>query len=377
MKKREIKKIVKSVIAGRMKSSPLSGFVGAPVYSIGKNKISEAEVLEIQDKLFSLGVFSDLQVSQNKYYLKIIISGKFTALKSSFVHSALFLFTIITTTVTGSILQGKNPFNSFEEFSYGFEYSFALLTILFLHEMGHYFAARYYKVDTTLPYFIPFFFPGFHPGTLGAFIKMRSLIPNKKALFDIGIAGPIAGFIASIIFLFVGFSRLPDLAGINYHISQIHPLNMSNGVELTLGHTLLFDWISSIFGGERLSMSEIYHFPFIFAGWFGLLVTAINLFPIGQLDGGHISYALFGRKSRWIAYSFFLFLVILTVYLIINYNSYIWVLWIFLIFFLIRFSHPPTLDDSVELGFIREMLGRFAFIMLFVSFSPMPIYVPN
>ena len=377
MKKREIKKIVKRVIAGRMKSSPLSGFVGAPVYSIGKNKISEAEVLEIQDELFSLGVFSDLQVSQNKYYLKIIISGKFATFKSYFVHSTLFLFTIITTTVTGSILQGKNPFNSFEEFSYGFEYSFALLTILFLHEMGHYFAARYYKVDTTLPYFIPFFFPGFHPGTLGAFIKMRSLIPNKKALFDIGIAGPIAGFIASIVFLFVGFSRLPDLAGINYHISQIHPLNMSGGVELTLGHTLLFDWIASIFGGERLSMSEMYHFPFIFAGWFGLLVTAINLFPIGQLDGGHISYSLFGRKSRWIAYSFFLFLVILTVYLIINYNSYIWVLWIFLIFFLIRFSHPPTLDDSVELGFVREMLGRIAFIILFVSFSPMPIYVPN
>ncbi len=377
MKKREIKRTAKKIIAGRMKSGPLSGFIGAPVYSIGKNKISENEVVKIQDELFNRGIFSDLQSSQTKYYIKIIIGGKFEVIKSYFVHTLLFLFTIVTTTITGAILQGKNPFNSLLEFSYGFEYSFALLTILFLHEMGHYLAARYYKVDTSLPYFIPFFFPGFHPGTLGAFIKMRSLIPNKKALFDIGIAGPIAGFIASIVFLFIGFSRLPDSAGINYHILQIHPLDMSGGIELTLGHTLLFDWISSIFGGERLPMSEMYHFPFIFAGWFGLLVTAINLFPIGQLDGGHISYALFGKKSRWIAYSFFLFLVILTMYLIINYNSYIWVLWIFLIFFLIRFSHPPTLDDSVELGFVREILGRFAFIMLVISFSPMPIYVPN
>ncbi|MCK5852684.1 site-2 protease family protein [bacterium] len=377
MTKRAIKKISKKIVSGRMKVSPLSRFIGAPVYSVEKTKLSEQETLEIQEELFQQGIFSDLEVSEKKYYLKIIVSGKFAVIRSTFIHTILFLFTIITTTFTGSLLQGKNPFNSWEEFTYGFAYSFALLTILLLHEMGHYFAARYYKVETTLPYFIPFFFPGFHPGTLGAFIKMRSLIPSKKALFDIGIAGPLAGLAASIVFLFIGFSRLPDSAGINAHILQIHPLDLRDGMELTLGHTLLFDWISSFFGGDRLSMSEMYHFPFIFAGWFGLLVTAINLFPIGQLDGGHVSYALFGRKSRWIAYAFFGFLVILTIHLIINFNSYIWVIWVFLIFFLIRFSHPSTLDDSTKLGFVREMLGRFAFIILFISFSPMPIYVPN
>jgi membrane-associated protease RseP (regulator of RpoE activity) len=377
MKKRRIKKITKDIIADKMKKSSLSGIVGMPVYSAEKNKLTEEEAVEIQDKLLREGISCELQSSHHKYYIKITMISKFTKIKSYLINIILLFFTIITTSITGAIFRGKDPFSSWHDLSSGFEYSFALLTILFVHEMAHYFTARFYKVETTLPYFIPLFFPGFHPGTLGAFIKMRSLIPSKKALFDIGISGPLAGFITSIVFLIIGFKRLPDLEGINQYILQVHHLNISDGIKLTLGHTLLFDWISSLFGGSRLSMSEMYHFPFIFAGWFGLIVTAINLFPIGQLDGGHISYALFGRKSRGIAYVFFFSLIILTVYLIINFSSYIWVLWIILIFFLIRFSHPPTLNNRVELGFVREMLGRIAFVILIVSFSPMPIFITN
>lgn len=215
--------------------------------------------------------------------------------------------TVITTTLTGAMLKGKDPFASWADFSVGFSYSFALLTILLSHEMGHYLAARYYKIDVTLPYFIPLFLPAFHPGTLGAFIKMRSPMPHKKALFDVGVAGPLAGFGVSLIFLIIGFSRLPDTPGIYAYIEQIHPLDDQHGINLILGNTLLYDWLGSFFGADRLPMNEVYHFPFIFAAWFGLLVTAINLMPIGQLDGGHITYAMFGDRARYIALSAFFY----------------------------------------------------------------------
>jgi len=179
----------------------------------------------------------------------------------------------------------------------------------------------------------------------------------------------------SLIFLFIGFDRLPDEAGINQYILQIHPLDDPGGIRMMLGNSILYDGIASLFGGQRLPMSEMYHFPFIFAGWLGLLVTAINLMPIGQLDGGHITYAMFGDRALRVAIAAFAFLIFLNVYLISNFNSYVWILWPVLIFVFIRFRHPPTLDDSIGIDVKRKLLGWIAYIIFVVSFSPMPIYV--
>ncbi len=341
-----------------------------------KEKMNEEDVRNLQEVFYRNGIYADAEYDNKRFFLRVRHYKDYDRKPRYVVHSLLFLMTIFTTTITGAMLQGRNPFESFDTFSTGFPYSFALLTILFAHEMGHYLSARYHKVNVTLPYFIPFFLPVFHPGTLGAFIKIKSPIPDKRALFDIGIAGPLAGFIISILFLVYGFATLPDTAGIFRYLSDIHPVDDPEGLNLTMGNTLLFHFISDIFDGHRLSMSEIYHFPFIFAGWFGLLVTAINLMPIGQLDGGHITYALFGKPARALAILAFLLLVLLNVYLILFFESYIWVLWSVLIIILIRFRHPPTRDDSQQLGPVRKILGWMSYAIFIVSFSPMPIYIP-
>ncbi len=122
-------------------------------------------------------------------------------------------------------------------------------------------------------------------------------------------------------------------------------------------------------------MDEMYHFPFIFAAWFGLLVTAINLMPIGQLDGGHITYAMFGDRARVVAIAAFFLLIILNFYLISNFNSYVWVLWTILLLVFIRFRHPPTLDDSIGIDKKRRVLGWISYLIFIVCFSPMPFYI--
>jgi len=374
---RELLNQSQEVIKGRLNLDLFSRLYGVPVFRQKKEMISFDELEDIQDELLKRGIFSNIETSPNYYYLKVLKPHSPPQKPKYWLHLLLFLMTVVTTTLTGAMLKGKDPFASWADFSAGFSYSFALLTILFSHEMGHYLAARYYKIDVTLPYFIPLFLPAFHPGTLGAFIKMRSPMPHKKALFDVGVAGPLAGFGVSLIFLIIGFSRLPDTPGIYAYIEQIHPLDDQHGINLILGNTLLYDWLGSFFGADRLPMNEVYHFPFIFAAWFGLLVTAINLMPIGQLDGGHITYAMFGDRARYIALSAFFLLIVLNVYLISNFNSYIWVLWSILILVVIRFRHPPTLNDYIVLDKKRKILGWLSYLIFILCFSPMPFYVGN
>jgi len=374
---RDLISTTREIIKDRMQLEPMSQLYGSPVFKQKKEYLDLEELEEIQDDLLKHGIFSHIESSPGFYYLKILRTSSSQRRPKYWLHLLLFLLTVVTTSLTGSLLQGHDPFASWADFSAGFSYSFALLSILFAHEMGHYFASRYYGIEVTLPYFIPLFLPAFHPGTLGAFIKMRSPIPHKKALFDVGVAGPIAGFVVSLIFLIIGFYRLPDTQGIYAYIQQIHPLDDAHGINLVLGNTILYDIVGSFFGAGRLPMNEMYHFPFIFAAWFGLLVTAINLMPIGQLDGGHITYAMFGDRARLIAMGAFALLIFLNFYLISNFNSYIWVLWSILILVFIRFRHPPTLDNSIGLDKNRKILGWVSYIIFIVSFSPMPFYVQS
>lgn len=372
---KELIKKSKKIIKGRLKLDTFSRLYSSPVFKQKKIKISEDEIRAIQDALYENGIYAHVEESSKKYYLKVVREKSDRLKNRYFLHLFLFFATIYTTTITGAMLLGNDPFAGMQSLASGLPYSLALMSILLFHEMGHYLFSRYYKVEASLPYFIPLYLLVFHPGTLGAFIRMRSPIPHKKALFDIGIAGPLAGFVMSLIFLFIGFDRLPDEAGINQYILQIHPLDDPGGIRMMLGNSILYDGIASLFGGQRLPMSEMYHFPFIFAGWLGLLVTAINLMPIGQLDGGHITYAMFGDRALRVAIAAFAFLIFLNVYLISNFNSYVWILWPVLIFVFIRFRHPPTLDDSIGIDVKRKLLGWIAYIIFVVSFSPMPIYV--
>lgn len=192
-------------------------------------------------------------------------------------------------------------------FHLGLTYSILILTFLTFHEFGHYFAARIHKVDVTLPYYIPFPMILNPFGTMGAVIRMRQQVNSRKALFDIGIAGPIAGFIVAAGMLIYGMTHLPPFE----YIYDIHPEYQTTGVPtngFAFGPNLLFIIFAKLFTSSPSvflpPMNEIYHYPFLCVGWFGLLVTALNLLPVGQLDGGHIVYAIFKGKSKYVARTF-------------------------------------------------------------------------
>jgi membrane-associated protease RseP (regulator of RpoE activity) len=239
------------------------------------------------------------------------------------VHLGLFLFTFFSTTIAGILWMNRDPFE-LNNFYLGVPYSLSILFMLSCHEFGHYFAARYHKVNTTLPYFIPF--PpipllyqlfGITFGTFGAVIRLKTVVPSRKILFDIGVAGPISGFIASLLILIYGFLNLPSPE----YILAIHPdynfaLNASagaQGVPLAFGNTILFAGLRELLTNPSVQfvppMSEIYHYPFLCAGWFGLLVTALNLIPIGQFDGGHLIYSMFSGLHKKIARTSFVILL--------------------------------------------------------------------
>jgi len=238
----------------------------------------------------------------------------------------------------------------------GFWYSAAILGILGAHEMGHYIACRYYRVDASLPYFLPA--PFLLTGTLGAFIRIRQPIPNKRELFDIGIAGPIAGFLVAIPVLILGVS-----------LSRV--VRIPPGFQgLELGEPLLLKglmWLT--FGSPPNGYSVNLH-PTAFAGWFGLLATALNLFPLGQLDGGHISYAVLGRRSTQVTYATLVCLIGL------SFVSSSWIVWTVLtagMLFSFGPRHPRTYDEDMPLDAGRKWLAVFAVLMFVLCFTPAPI----
>ena len=357
----------------------------------------------------------------------------------------LFLLTIVCTTLAGSFwihsrLIGFTDY-TWKDFLGGLEYSIPFLLILTVHEFGHYFMARYHKVKVTLPYYIPFPPLPFSLGTLGAVIRLRSRVYSKKQNFDIGIAGPLAGFVMTLIVLFYGFTHLPEPEA----IFQFHPeyeqfgLNyaehvykdLQEGDDISIGKNLLFYFFENYVADiERVPNSrEIMHYPYLFAGFLSLIFTSLNLFPIGQLDGGHVSYGLFGYRihkliatiaffllllyagigvidlnlppgklSLWVGGTLlFLYislyglglppkdtlmysLVILTFLIIGSWlfpaaQGYPW--WLLFIFIVGRFigiGHPPS-EIEEPLDNKRIILGWVALVIFVISFSPSPINI--
>ncbi|HKI79615.1 MAG TPA: site-2 protease family protein [Ignavibacteriaceae bacterium] len=306
------------------------------------------------------------------------------------LHIGLFVATFITTTIAGvQWTTGNTGPYDIAILTKGLPYSLSILFIIGCHEFGHYFAAVYHKVKATLPFFIPFppipFFLNF--GTLGAVIKTKSPVMSKKAMFDIGIAGPIAGFIACLIVLVYGFTHIPG----KEYILTVHPDYFTpdfgkNALELRFGDTLLFSFFKLIFVSKSQffpPMSEIYHYPFLCVGWFGLFITSMNMIPVGQLDGGHIAYTMFGDTNHYkIAVVSFSLLFILgtlgileaTMDLGFTFGWSGWLFWALILFFFIKLKHPP-IPDYETIGKGRLILGYFSFFILLISFSPSPFIV--
>jgi len=283
--------------------------------------------------------------------------------KSSLVNIILLIATIITTVLTGSLLNiGVNDLQSLDNmmavlypenlFSGMFFFSFPLLSILVIHEMGHYFVSKKHGIHTSLPFFIPIppILPGFNIGTFGALISSHDPMPNKKALFDVGISGPLAGFLVAVPVTIIGLlsSELVEVASV------------AEG-EIILGSSLLFELLSMAF----ISIPEGYALtlnPIAFAGWIGLLITSINLLPAGQLDGGHIFRSILGDKQKYAGY-IAVFVMIFTG----------WVFFAILIIFLIGLNHPPPLNDEGTLDVKRKLLFIVAILILVLCYIPYPI----
>jgi len=392
--------------------------------------------------------------------------------KEKLIQLVLLLVTIVTTTLSGvewiygrSVFYGT-PLNS-NDIIAGLNFSIPFLLILTIHEFGHYLTARYHKVKTTLPFFIPFIPIAFSIGTMGAVIKIRDHVQSKLQHFDIGIAGPLAGFVAALIVLTIGFTNLPEkdyvfeihpeyaLYGNNYdqHVYDLDTVILKKDlVGLTSGRTLesypdtikLDSSIPNISIGQNLTFyffenfvadpdrlpdhREMMHYPWLFAGFLALFFTALNLLPIGQLDGGHVIYGLFGRKIHsYVSAGFF---VLFTTYagigvidphldsmddLILKLPIYLGFLyltfsrlsptitnrlfvavsvlaiqyflkllfpeiqgfngWLLFAFFIGRFLgiyHPPAIIEE-KLDQNRTILGWIALVVFIISVSPMPI----
>ncbi|MFL6254877.1 MAG: site-2 protease family protein [Pyrinomonadaceae bacterium] len=244
----------------------------------------------------------------------------------------------------------------------GLKFAAALLSILLAHESGHYVACRLYGVDATLPYFIPMP-PPFMTGTLGAFIKIRSPIPSRRALFDIGVAGPLAGFLVIIPVACVALLTAVPAP----------PLPTEGGV-IILNDPLLLRLLAVPLGVKDLA--GMAPNPFYFAAWIGLIVTSLNLLPVGQLDGGHAVYSVLGRRAHWYTGRIaFLSMLALTTL------GWFWhgvpsgALYVILLFVMLRMPHPQPLDDRDRLGTARNLIALLTLLVFALSFLPFPLTI--
>jgi membrane-associated protease RseP (regulator of RpoE activity) len=285
-------------------------------------------------------------------------------------HILLFSLTLITTTLVGKIryeLFLGDFGRAFVSDSYGsllvhgLWYSGTILAILGAHEMGHYIACRIYQIDATLPYFLPLFLgfgAGLQIGTLGAVIRIREAFPNRKALFDVGVAGPIAGFVLLVPALVLGM-----------YMSQLTVSPPPEGLQI-IGKPLLFRAVRWLVFGPIPEGSIVNLHPMVWAAWFGMLATALNLLPFGQLDGGHITYATLGRLSTPISLVTVAFAVVMT------YFSVSWLLMtVLMLVMLLMFGprHPPVLNNNEPLDGGRRFIAFCALVMLILCFTPFPI----
>lgn len=370
--------------------------------------------------------------------------------KIKLIQLGLFVLTVITTTLAGAewslnafLIAGM----TWEEFVYGFKFSIPFLAFLSVHEFGHYFTAKYHKIKVSLPYYIPLwlgFIGGPSIGSMGAMIRIREHIGSRLKYFDVGISGPIAGFVIAVGVLWYGFANLPEMDV----IYQIHPeyeayatieeaMDATEGVQIQLGGNLIFDFFESFVANpERVPPAgEMIHYPLLLAGYLGLFFTALNLLPMGQLDGGHILFGLVGARyhgivsrvlftifilytgmgfvnsdalenSSWeslgqflLSIGIYLYIIYLSAYSvfkdkrtrllyatiifsvqyfvssIFNVEGYSgWLLFSILIGRFMGIDHPPVYDNR-DIGLTRKVLGWIGLVIFILCFSPRPLIV--
>ncbi len=268
----------------------------------------------------------------------------------------LFLLglTILTTTFSVGLFWLRS-------FWKGVVYSFTVLSILAAHEMGHYIACRWYGVRATLPYFIPMPFPPV--GTFGAFIKIKSPIPSRRALFDIGIAGPLAGFVFAIPAAFIA----------HYFAEPAIPAEMIED-SITIHRPLLFKFFEYALNLPPLvELNPVISNPVMWAAWIGVFMTSLNLLPVGQLDGGHVTYAVFGQRGhRMIALASYISVIALAIYTVRD-GMWNWVVYAALLTLVMRIGHPPVANEYEPLGLARILVAIIGLLVFVLSFMPFPI----
>ncbi len=309
------------------------------------------------------------------------------------LHLMLFVLTLGTTSFTFDKAFPSGPLPDMERLAHSLTFGVALLAILGAHEMGHYVFARLHGVDVSLPYFIPLPYLGI--GTLGAVIRIRSRIPNRNALVDIGASGPLAGLLVALPLLvwglahsqvvdappvrsaFPGDTSLVNLAQDFYlwareklfpspGAAPLEPLMLHQAI--VFSDSLLMHGLKWLVLGGLPEGKDIQEHPVVIAGWFGLLVTMLNLMPVGQFDGGHLAYALWGRHARWVGRGVALGLLFLTLFYTVT-----WVVWLLVATKLVGFGHPQVSRPEEPLSLGRKVVCALCFLVLAGCVMPVPI----
>jgi membrane-associated protease RseP (regulator of RpoE activity) len=275
------------------------------------------------------------------------------------INLILFIITLASVLIVSAMSTvGDALWEDLTQLKEGLPFTLAFLAILGAHEFGHYFVARYHKVAVTLPYFIPF--PTIW-GTLGAYIQLRSPTITRKQLFDVGVAGPLAGLVLAVPILIIGL-----------FMSTVEPLPSGPEAFFIEGNSIFYWGLKYLIFGQHLPGNgvDVLLHPLAWAGWSGLFVTVLNLLPIGQLDGGHVIYVLLGDKSRQLGLILMGIMVVLGIFLWQG-----WLFWALITFFLIGVGHPPPLNDLVQLDSKRRFIAYLVVIIFILLFMPSPINI--
>jgi membrane-associated protease RseP (regulator of RpoE activity) len=327
---------------------------GVPITRLsGMNEI-------IESRLGNFGYKAEVISTEPSLVVRMKPPGMQAESKFPWSNLGLFVLTVISTVLAGAMQEGVGLLskpgvliqNPMMVLIAGVPFSVSLLAILVFHEFGHYVVARRHKVNVSLPYFIP------APtiiGTFGAVVKSRSAFMDRRQLLDVAAAGPLSGLVVAAVVLVIGIGRSTTVL-----------MPESTAPAMFFGESLLFQTITNLVKGPIPEGHTLMLNSIAFAGWVGLLVTMLNLLPIGQLDGGHIIYALFGKAQKTMAYVVMLGIIVLSFW----WTG--WALWLILAI-LIRPAHPPTLMDEVPIGASRKIIGYLCIAAFVLCFMPVPV----